>query len=101
MWPRAEDIGYYDIITPEDRTMSIELTADQAQVVAAEGEQVVVIDPRTKQVYRLVREEVFRQVEAILYDASPWTPNETGILAGRAFGKLDDTDYSEYLRDDA
>jgi hypothetical protein len=35
-----------------------------------------------------------------LYDDSPWTPDETGILAGQAFRQLDDTDYSEYLRDD-
>jgi hypothetical protein len=76
--------------------MSIELTTEQAQTIAAEGEQVVVIDPQTKQAYRLVREEVFRKLEAILYDDSPWTPDETGILAGQAFRQLDDTDYSEY-----
>ena len=31
------------------------------------------------------------------YDDSPWTAAETGLLAGEAFGKLDDTDYSSYL----
>ncbi len=36
--------------------MSIELTPEQAQAIAAEGESVVVIDPQTKQVYRLVSE---------------------------------------------
>ncbi|MDB5311628.1 MAG: hypothetical protein JWO38_5830 [Gemmataceae bacterium] len=77
--------------------MSIELTTEQAQAIAAEGEQVVVIDPTTKQAYRLIREEVFKKVQALLYDDSPWTPGETGVLAGQVFGRLDDTDYSEYL----
>jgi hypothetical protein len=77
--------------------MSIELTAEQARAVAAEGERVVVIDPNTKQTYRLVREDVFQKVQALLYDDSPWAPGETALLAGLAFGQLDDTDYSEYL----
>ena len=81
--------------------MSFELTPEQAQAIALEGDRVIVVDPRTKQVYRLIREEDFRKVEAVLYDASPWMPSETGLLAGQAFGKLDDTDYSEYLRDDS
>ncbi len=81
--------------------MSFELTAEQAQAIASQGEQVLVIDPQTKQIYRLVREEDFRKVEAILYDSSPWTPTETGILAGQAFSKLDDTDYTEYLRENS
>lgn len=34
--------------------MSIELTQAQAQALAAEGERVVVIDPRTERQYRLV-----------------------------------------------
>jgi hypothetical protein len=80
--------------------MTIELTAEQAQAIAASGEGIVVIDPRTKQAYRLVREDVFRKVQALMYDDSPWTPGETGLLAGEAFSKLDDTDYSGYLGDE-
>jgi hypothetical protein len=79
--------------------MTIELTTEQTQALADEGEALVLIDPRTKQVYRLVKEEVFKKVEALLYDDSPWTPAETGLLAGEAFSKLDDTDYSNYLGD--
>lgn len=79
--------------------MSIELTTEQTQAVATEGEAIVVIDPRTKQTYRLVREEVFQKIQSLLYDDSPWTPQETAILAGIAFGKLDDTDYGDYLQD--
>ena len=77
--------------------MSIELTVEQAEAVAAAGDDVVVIDPKTKQAYRLVREDVYRKLRGA-YDDSPWTPGETAALAGEAFGKLDDTDYGEYLR---
>jgi hypothetical protein len=31
------------------------------------------------------------------YDDTPWTELETAILAGIQFGKLDETDYSDYL----
>ena len=79
--------------------MSIELTAEQVEVVAAQGEAVVIIDPRTKQAYRLVREEVFNKVQAFLYDDSPLTGPEKALLAGAAFAKLDDDDYSHYLRE--
>lgn len=78
--------------------MNIELTTEQAAAVATEGEAVVVIDPNTKRAYRLVPEDVYRRVSGLLYDATPWTPLETSALAAAAFGKLDDTDYSDYLR---
>jgi hypothetical protein len=80
--------------------MNIELTNEQSQAIAAGGEPVILIDPRTKQTYRLISEDAFKKIQAILYDDSPWTPEEMGILAAQAFGKLDDTDYSEYLQDD-
>lgn len=77
--------------------MIIELTTEQADAFGNEGEELVVVDPRTKQVYRLVREDVYQKVRALTYDDSPWTPAETARLAGEAFGKLDDMDFSEYL----
>jgi hypothetical protein len=79
--------------------MSIELTTEQAQAIAAHGDTVVVIDPQTKQTYRLVREEAYQRVQALLYDDSPWTGLEKALLAGVAFSKLDDDDYSHYLRE--
>jgi hypothetical protein len=79
--------------------MTIELTTEQTQALAAEGEALVLIDPRTNQAYRLVKEEAFKKVEALRYDDTPWTPAETDLLAGDAFSKLDDTDYSGYLGD--
>ena len=47
----------------------------------------------------LVREEVFKKVQALLYEVSPWTGHEKALLAGAAFSKLDDDDYSRYLRE--
>jgi hypothetical protein len=35
----------------------------------------------------------------IEYDDSPWTPEELATLAAEVFGRDDDTDYSEYLRE--
>ena len=78
--------------------MTIELTTHQAQAIATEGEQLLVVDPLTQQVYRLVREERYRTAQRP-YDDSPWTADEMAILAGRAFGALDEIDYSEYLED--
>jgi hypothetical protein len=46
-----------------------------------------------------VPEEEYARLTTEAYDDSPWTPAEMAALAAEAFGKLDDTDYSEYLRD--
>jgi hypothetical protein len=35
------------------------------------------------------------------YDDAPWTPSESAILAGMDFGKLDDTDYGDYLSEES
>lgn len=77
--------------------MKIELTREQSQILAAEnGAAIVVVDPGTQRTYRLVGEEIFQQLQARAYDPSPWTAAEMAILAGQAFGKLDDDDYSHY-----
>lgn len=82
--------------------MSIELTPEQSEALAAEnGGTVEVVDPRTWQSYRLIPEHIFRQLEEGVCDASPWTADEMAALAGAAFGRLDDDDYSEYLWDSA
>lgn len=80
--------------------MSIELTLDQSEALAAEKDSpVAVIDPRSNRTYRLVPDEVYARLEKLLYDDSPWTSAETAALAAAAFGKLDDTDYNHYLSD--
>ena len=101
LWKRADAASHerrYNSKNEEDGAVTIELTTDQAHAIAAEGEQVLVVDPLTQQTYRLVREDRYKTAQR-LYDDSPWTADEMAILAGRAFGKLDDIDYSEYLKD--
>jgi hypothetical protein len=80
--------------------MSIELTPEQSQALAAEtNTPATVIDPLSRRTYRLVPDDVYERIETLLYDDSAWTAEETGTLAGTAFDKLDDNDYSHYLRD--
>jgi hypothetical protein len=85
----------------EVRPVVIPLTPEQAEAIPFEGEPVRVSDPRTNRLFRLIPEEVYQRLKMIPYDDSPWTADETAVLAGQAFGKLDDTDYTEYLRDEA
>ena len=78
--------------------MAIELTPDQAEVLAAAADSTIaVIDPQSRRTYRLVPEEVCVRIQKLLYDDSPWSAPEMAALAGAAFAKLDDTDYSHYL----
>lgn len=72
--------------------MNIELTEEQSQALATgPHEPLILIDPRTQQAYHLVK--LGSQLD------SPWTGQEMAVLAGVAFGKLDDEDYSHYLQD--
>lgn len=50
--------------------MKLELTPEQSQALAAEGEQLVLVDPRTQQGYRLVSEEKFLPVRAVMIEDS-------------------------------
>ena len=80
--------------------MSIQLTPEQADALAAETDHPAsIVDPRTHRTYRLVPEDEYATLTSRPYDDSPWTPTETATLAAESFGKLDDTDYTEYLRD--
>jgi hypothetical protein len=81
--------------------MSIELTVDQSQALAAEnGAAVTVVDPRTQRTYRLVPEDLYQRLQALAaYDDSPWTDEEKAVLAGLAFGEEDEEDYSHYLQE--
>ena len=75
--------------------MSIQLTPEQADALAAETDRpVAVIDPRTRQTYRLIPESEYASLTGRPYDDSPWTPGEMAALAAESFGKLDDTDYT-------
>ena len=79
--------------------MVIELANEQSESIRETGEGVMVIDRRTNRVYHLVNEDLFRRLQTLLSEGSPWTAEETALLAGEAFSKLDNTDYSDYLRE--
>jgi hypothetical protein len=80
--------------------MAIELTHEQSEALTHGGDgPATVIDPASGRTYRLVPDEVYGRLEKLIDDDSPWTPAEMAALAGAAFGKLDDTDYSHYLSD--
>ncbi len=78
----------------------IELNEELRQAVAEHpNEPIELVDSATRQTFVLLRADEFDRMKNLVYDDSPWTPEEMTTLAGLAFGKGDDTDYSEYLRD--
>lgn len=80
--------------------MNIELTVEQSRALATgNGSPLFVIDPQTQQSYRLVQADEYEKLLSHNYDDSPWTSSEMAALAGAAFNKLDDDDYSHYLQE--
>lgn len=78
----------------------IELNDELRQAVNARpDEPVQLIDPATKQTFVLLKTEVYDRLKELQYDDSPWTSAEMSAIAGMAFSKLDDTDYSDYLKE--
>jgi hypothetical protein len=68
----------------------IELTEQQAQAIAVSGDRPpVVVDPKTKTAYVLLRQEVYQQLMGEEYDNSPWTDEEMALLAAEAGEMLD------------
>jgi len=68
----------------------IELTEQQAQAIALSSETPpVVVDPKTKTSYVLLRQEVYEQLTSEEYDDSPWTDDEMALLAAEAGEMLD------------
>lgn len=68
----------------------IELTEQQAQAIAVSGDMPpVVLDPRTKTCYVLLRQEVYEQLTSEEYDDSPWTDKEMALLGAEAGELLD------------
>jgi hypothetical protein len=69
----------------------IELTEQQAQAIAMSGEAPpVVVDPKTKTSYVLLRQEVYERLTGEVYDDSPWTDEEMDLLAAEVDAMLDD-----------
>jgi hypothetical protein len=48
--------------------MSLELSSDQRQVLDAEGTPLQFVDPRTGNVYVLVKQNVFERVQSLISD---------------------------------
>ena len=69
----------------------IELTEQQMQAVHASGAMPpIVVDPKTKTPYVLLRKDVYEQLKAEDYDDSPWTDEEMDLLAAEVDAMLDD-----------
>jgi hypothetical protein len=74
---------------PEEPTM-IELTEEQRRHIQAAGEAPVrMTDPETMREYVVVPADVYEQLSAPMYDASPWTDTEMDLLAEEAGEMLD------------
>jgi hypothetical protein len=79
----------------EKETAMIELTEEQA---FGDDENPIVIDPRTKKIYVLVRKDVFDRIKGLLYDDNDWTADEQLRLlaeSGKRAG-WDDPGMEEY-----
>jgi len=69
----------------------IELTQQQAQAIAAGGEDPpVLVDPTTKTTYVLLRQAEYEKIIGEEYDDSDWTDEEMELLAAEVDAMLDD-----------
>lgn len=73
---------------PTKENAMIELKGEQLQALDAQAPPAAVIDPRTGQVYRLIRQEVYEVVSGIIrpYNRG-WDPDEDLILRKKADGQ--------------
>ena len=78
----------------------IELTEQQLQAITTAGKTPpVVVDPRTKTPYVLLRQDVYERLKEEEYDDGPWTDEELELLAweaGKHAGWEDMNDYDNY-----
>ena len=66
----------------------IELTEEQRREL--DEPEPAALDPRTRQVYVLVRKEAYERIKELFYDDSPWTDEEMDRLAEEAGELLDE-----------
>jgi hypothetical protein len=67
----------------------IELTEAQMQAVAAAGDvPPIVVDPKTKTAYVLLRKDTYERLLGEEYDDSPWTDEERDLLRAEAVESL-------------
>jgi hypothetical protein len=78
----------------------IELTEQQLQAIAASQETPpVLVDPKAKTPYVLLRQDVYERLIHNEYDDAPWTDEELELLAweaGKQAGWEDMDDYDRY-----
>ena len=78
----------------------IELTEQQVEAITAAGTTpAVVVDPRSKTPYVLLRQDVYERLRDQDYDDSPWTDEEMELLAweaGKHAGWEDMNEYDHY-----
>jgi len=78
----------------------IELTEQQVQAITAAGKTPpVVVDPKTKTAYVLLRQDMYERLTDKPYDDSPWTDEEMELLAweaGKLAGWEDMDEYNRY-----
>jgi len=68
----------------------IELTEHQRQALASAEQPPRLRDPQTNEIYVLVPAAEYGRLQALEYDASPWTAEEMDMLAREAAELLDD-----------
>jgi hypothetical protein len=69
----------------EKEEAMIELTEQQVQAINASGElPLILVDPKTKTPYVLLRQDVYKRLADMDYDDSPWTDEEMELLAWEA-----------------
>jgi hypothetical protein len=77
----------------------IELTEQQVQAITAAGKTPpVVVDPKTKTAYVLLRQDMYERLTDKHYDDSPWTDEEMDLLAWEAGKHAGWEDMDEYDR---
>jgi hypothetical protein len=78
----------------------IELTEQQLQAIADAAERPpVVVNPKTKTSYVLLRQDVYQRLMDPEYDDSPWTDEEMELLAwdaGKEAGWEEMDEYDRY-----
>ena len=50
-------------------------------MIASGGQPLRLVDPMTQQAFMLVREDQFKRLNELAYDAGPWTEEEMDLLA--------------------
>jgi hypothetical protein len=71
----------------------IELNEEQRQTLASsEGRPAMVIDPKTKEAYFLIRSPIYEQIQHLLQDDTALSKRDVAVLVARAMAEYDADD---------